>query len=88
MAHRGKPPPPERNWAPPLWFLLSPEERKAMRRTFGLPDRWAPPPEPSVTLEQRIERLDELGRIMQMPPGRIAQWKQELIDRNQPEEKS
>ena len=86
MSRKGKAIPPHHGWAPPLWEVLTPTERDAMRLAFGLPEGWAPGIAPRATLDQRLERLEELGRIMKMPPGRIAQWKEQLIDRVDPVE--
>ena len=86
MTSTGKPSPPERNLAPPLWALLSDNERAQVRRVFGLPNTWSPRREQPATLEQRLEKLEELGRIMKMPPNRITQWKEELIVRVEPVE--
>ena len=86
MTSKGEPIPLGRGWAPPLWEVLSPDERDAMRLAFGLPAGWSPPAEPQVTLDQRLEQLEELGRIMKMPPNRIGQWKEDLIQRVEPEE--
>lgn len=77
---------PHPGWAPPIWTLLSPEQRAALRHRFGLPRDWRPPHEPEPPLvERRLEGLDELARIMKWPPGRLGQLKQSLIDRVEPE---
>lgn len=81
MTASPKPPPPERNLAPPLWHILTPQEQDAIRVRFGLANGWKPPAEPDQPLEKRLESLPELARVMRMKPGRIGQLKEELIQR-------
>jgi hypothetical protein len=79
-----------------FWDVLDEHERRAMRRAGDRPDDWEPP-RPPVTRRSSstpitrmvraevLEGLEELARIMRMPPGRIAQLKESLIERVEPE---
>ncbi len=86
VTSKGKPIPPDRNLAPPLWDLLDESERRMWCGAFGLPDGWQPRNLPPMTAERALETTEELERLMQMLPRRILQWKEKLIERNQPKE--
>ena len=67
-----------------VWDLLSDMEKQQMRLIGGFAPDWGPGSQP-LTRKQRLEGLEELKRIMPMEPGRISQWRQELIDSVEPE---
>ena len=80
VASRGKP--PHRNWVPWFWKLLKPAERHHLRSVMRLSSSTRPrAPKPRA-----LEGLSELKRIMPMPPGRIGQMREDLIQRVEPGE--
>ena len=68
-----KPLPPERPTIR-LWELLTSEEQRLMASLMGN----AIAAEPHARKVQ-LECLQEIERLMRLPPGRIAQWPEELI---------
>ena len=76
--------PPEHHYSPIYW-LLQPAEQAALRAAWGLTDAWKPPPPEPVSRERVLEGLRELERLMKLPPGRIAQLREDLIERVDPE---
>ena len=36
----------------------------------------------------QLETLQEIDRLLRLPPGRIGQWPEALIERNLPEEET
>lgn len=78
------PPPPDRSWWF-VWDMLSDSEKRQMRQIAGFAADWQPDSQRALTRKQRLEGLDELKRIMPMPPGRIGQMREDLIERVDPE---
>ena len=82
VASKGKP--PHRNWVPLLWKILTPAERDHLRSLLRLSPNRTPSARPGAKA-RALEGRSELGRIMKMPPGRIGQLKEKLIERVAPE---
>jgi len=70
---RGKPVPPERPTIR-LWELLTSEEQRLMASLMGNAIAAEPLPR-----RVQLECLSAIERLMRLPPGRIAQWPEELI---------
>lgn len=75
-----KPLPPSRP-TQRLWDLLSPDEQRLMGGLMG--NLIAAEP---VARKVQLECLSAIERIMRLPPGRIAQWPEELIAMTESEE--
>ena len=78
---RPKPLPPERP-TQRLWDLLSADEQRLMASLMGN----AIAAEPHARKVQ-LECLSAIERLMKLPPGRIAQWHEELIAMTEREER-
>ena len=78
---RPKPLPPERP-TQRLWDLLSADEQRLMASLMGN----AIAAEPHARKVQ-LECLSAIERLMKLPPGRIAQWPEELIAMTEREER-
>jgi len=77
-----KPLPPERPTIR-LWNLLTAEEQRLMASLMGNAIAAEPLPR-----RVQLECLSAIERLMRLPPGRIAQWPEELIamtEREEPE---
>jgi len=77
---RPKPLPPERP-TQRLWDLLSADEQRLMAALMGN----AIAAEPHARKVQ-LECLSAIERLMKLPPGRIAQWPEMLIEMSETEE--
>ena len=75
-----KPLPPSRP-TQRLWELLTPDEQRLMASLMGNAIAAEPLPR-RVQLECR----SAIERLMKLPPGRIAQWPEELIRMTENEE--
>ena len=76
-----KPVPPERP-TQRLWDLLEPDEQRLMASLMGNAIAAEP-----VARKVQLECLREIERLMKIPPGRIAQWPEELIAMTEREER-
>ena len=75
-----KPLPPERPTIR-LWELLTAEEQRLMASLMGNAIAAEPLPR-----RVQLECLSAIERLMKLPPGRIAQWPEELIAMTEREE--
>ena len=82
MSHAPKPPLPERSWEF-LWDLLSPTERAHLLAAVGMPSDYRPRLGREITQRHQLEALDELARILPLPPGftNLASWKRAVRGR-------
>ena len=76
-----KPVPPERP-TQRLWDLLEPDEQRLMASLMGNAIAAEPLPR-----RVQLECLSAIERIMRLPPGRIAQYPEELIAMTETEER-
>jgi len=75
-----KPLPPERPTIR-LWNLLTADEQRLMASLMGNAIAAEPLPR-----RVQLECLSAIERLMRLPPGRIAQWPEELIRMTESEE--
>ena len=75
-----KPARPERT-TQRLWDLLEPDEQRLIGNLMG--NMIAAEP---VARKRQLEGLREIERIMRLPPGRLAQYPEELIVLTETEE--
>ena len=76
-----KPARPERT-TQRLWDLLEPDEQRLMASLMGNAIAAEP-----VARKVQLECLSAIERLMRLPPGRIAQWPEELIRMTESEER-
>ena len=76
-----KPLPPSRP-TQRLWDLLTPDEQRLMPSLMGNAIAAEPLPR-----RVQLECLSAIERLMRLPPGRIAQWPEELIAMTESEER-
>ncbi len=67
---------------PWFWKWLTSTERRHLRSIL----RMSSGDRPRVPKPRALEGRSELGRIMKVPPGRIGQMREDLIQRVDPEE--
>ena len=81
MSRKDKP-----NWVPHFWKMLTPAERDHLRSVLSLSPNRSASASPKRPKPRALEGRAELKRIMPMPPGRIGQMREDLIERVEPEE--
>lgn len=66
-----------------IWDYLTISQQEDLRRAWGFPQGWQPSRERPATRAEQIETLEEIERIMPLPPGfrSLGAWKRAVRGR-------